>query len=622
MQNARRLRNARKWPFHKSGAPRPQNTNLPESNMKTESIDTERMPRSPRQALPQVVFGFVAVVTLVVLFYAIENWRGRRAWEKYKAELTARGEELDWNAYIPKQIPDEENMLKVPLMAAWFPKDSTNTPELAKVNALFAIPAGFENTNAARPTLLEVHVIPTGSTEGSEPSLSVDDFTDESQLRTLAYGNVKVINDPRGLQMFGPMKGHVKRVALRLKDNSEKTKVDAILSKTSLGLVPTGESDLFRLTPISGLPAQAMIDFLKQHEAVLGEIEKASRRSGARFEGDFLEPFSIQVPSFVRVRSLVQTLGSRADAEILLNQPEAAAKDVSTILRIVELLNGSQPTLLCKMIGVAIVGLAEGVVQEGFQESVWKEEQLRSFEEQFGRFNLLNDVSAAMRGGERAGVNFMIENYSRSKLVEVFETDEDKKKAAWRRPEWLYFHFAPRGWFYQNETMIARVHQMGLDAIDLNKRMVKPGALKTAMDTFQAELRSKSGYNAIASRVVANYFKAIQTACRNQTFVDELRVACALDRYYEKHQDYPDTLEVLVPLFIKSIPRDVISGQPLKYQRKDRSSYLLYGVGWDGADDGGVMGKDSGPDWVWRGTAPVRPREAGKSVRSTEPLRS
>jgi hypothetical protein len=67
------------------------------------------------------------------------------------------------------------------------------------------------------------------------------------------------------------------------------------------------------------------------------------------------------------------------------------------------------------------------------------------------------------------------------------------------------------------------------------------------------------------------------------------------------------------------VPQDVIGGGPLKYRRTDAGRFILYSIGWNGKDDGGVtaygtggseprfiFGERSGAprfeegDWVWR----------------------
>lgn len=47
--------------------------------------------------------------TLIAIFYTEEDWRGKRAWKNCKRELEAKGAVLDWNAYIPAPVPDDQN---------------------------------------------------------------------------------------------------------------------------------------------------------------------------------------------------------------------------------------------------------------------------------------------------------------------------------------------------------------------------------------------------------------------------------------------------------------------------------------------------------------------------------
>jgi hypothetical protein len=92
-----------------------------------------------------------------------------------------------------------------------------------------------------------------------------------------------------------------------------------------------------------------------------------------------------------------------------------------------------------------------------------------------------------------------------------------------------------------------------------------------------------------------------------QESVDLARVACALERYRLAHDEYPESLDVLVPRFIAKLPHDIINGQPLHYRRTADGQFVLYSIGWNEKDDGGIVGlRDSGSvditkgDWVWR----------------------
>src|ERR1043166_2780118 len=62
------------------------------------------------------LFVLACLVTLIALFYAEENWNGKRAWEKYKREWEAKGERFDLAAIMPPAVPDDQNFAMTPLL--------------------------------------------------------------------------------------------------------------------------------------------------------------------------------------------------------------------------------------------------------------------------------------------------------------------------------------------------------------------------------------------------------------------------------------------------------------------------------------------------------------------------
>ena len=67
----------------------------------------------------------------------------------------------------------------------------------------------------------------------------------------------------------------------------------------------------------------------------------------------------------------------------------------------------------------------------------------------------------------------------------------------------------------------------------------------------------------------------------------------ALRLYQVEHGAYPDSLEALVPECLPSVPQDPFGGKPLKY-RREGNSYVLYSIGADLKDGGGVGGEYEG----------------------------
>jgi hypothetical protein len=86
----------------------------------------------------------------------------------------------------------------------------------------------------------------------------------------------------------------------------------------------------------------------------------------------------------------------------------------------------------------------------------------------------------------------------------------------------------------------------------------------------------------------------------------------ALELFRRANGKYPDTLGALVPAFLPDLPPDPFTGGPMVY-RTVEGGYVLYGLGPNKADDGGVSESrgSSEPDQVFvddrAGTAPAAP---------------
>ncbi|HWI55640.1 MAG TPA: hypothetical protein VNZ22_00335, partial [Bacillota bacterium] len=115
-----------------------------------------------------------AVATLLAVFYTVENWRGQRAWQNSRRELEAKGEVLDWAAYIPAPVSDAQNFYKAPRMQEWFVKEHFAIGGPQPPDAPF-VPALGRGTNLV---LAEVQVVPANAPLDSERADAVLRFAD------------------------------------------------------------------------------------------------------------------------------------------------------------------------------------------------------------------------------------------------------------------------------------------------------------------------------------------------------------------------------------------------------------------------------------------------------------
>ena len=172
--------------------------------------------------------------------------------------------------------------------------------------------------------------------------------------------------------------------------------------------------------------------------------------------------------------------------------------------------------------------------------------------------------------------------------------------------------FIPRGWYHLEQLNYSRLYQLQIEgAFDAAQKRISPGQLKANVQQLEQAFAGRKPFDSIFihHRVIASMLlpalgNVIRRTAEAQVATDQAVLACALERYRLRNQNYPETLDSLEPNFVSQQPGDVITGKPFNYRRTSDGQFILYSVGWDENDDGGTSGKtlfdEKQGDWVWR----------------------
>jgi hypothetical protein len=331
-------------------------------------------------------------------------------------------------------------------------------------------------------------------------------------------------------------------------------------------------------------PAQAaaiVFDHLKVCQPVLAELRAASHRRYCRFNVPYevlagpwnQKTWDSTVQHLALVKGLFRVLALHAAAELAIGQTGQAQEDVNMMFRLEDGLK-EEPLLMSQLVCYASIPLLLKPVAEGLAERRWSDGQLRSLQEQLSQMDLLASTFRVFYG-------------ERDLLANPF----------FRSPIFML-----RGWGHLEQLNINRAFQEALlPRIDLADREVSPTvgrACDLAMTNYPQGVGGYIHHSIMATMLLPSFFRAPQHAAVAQTDVDLLTVACALERYRLAEGHYPDQLAALSPRFISTLPHDIINGQPLKYRRNADGKFVLYSIGWNEKDDGGVTAtnKDGGTD--------------------------
>lgn len=513
------------------------------------TMDTPKPDRFPtargfRRALFSRKMGLAVIVlfTLIALFYAVENYRGARAWAAYQKETAARGVKLDMAAFVPPEIPDAENGAMTPWIKSWFSK-----PRPAAADEPWpAFKAEAGNLISRRKADGQRHLT---------------DLVAWQEALTFSATNITKRKGPK--------------------------------------IIATQ-----REPEVRAAAAVAVLDMLQPYEPTLNELRAASRMPSVRFPVEYKldQPFSILLPHLEGVKGVVSLLDLRASAALAAGRTNQAFEDVQLMFWMTDSLK-DEPFLINHLVRIACLQIVVRTIWEGLAQHRWSETQLAQLQERLLRTDFLSSHQLAT-DAERAAAVTTIE-WARTHggfqaLTDFGEMEENSNPGAN-----IVSRLAPRGWFRMEAVNVGRVIDLQTAGVmDVQSRTADTARLEANTAAVREQLQG--GLSMIwKHRIFARLLvPSLETTSRRfaiaQTTATEAALACAIERHRLATGERPVHLEKLVPKFLARIPADPIDGGAFQYEPVGEDGFVLRSKGWPSAA-GAEKGRPA-PDrvqWIW-----------------------
>jgi hypothetical protein len=477
-------------------------------------------------------------VTLVILFYVEEDWRGARAWAATKAGWEAKGESFDYNKFIPPPVPDEQNLAAIPLFKLEPAKYSNGSSYLG-------MPALDQ---AMHDDLPNFEYVPTGGWQKGE-------LPDMAKIQKAVATNYSIV--------FKDAKP----------PDDTLSQFNAIYPFCSDLLAAAATHPLFRIN-----------------------MDYAISPPAARPIGPITKPIHVS-----------QILTLHAILALDHRQSDIALEDVKTNY---QLLSGVKrdPTLVGGLVAIGMNAINGAAIYDGLVQHEWNDAQLVEIDQTLKPVDFLADFRFAMRSEVAADeANFaFFGRANRTRMQKIFGgAFTESPLAPVIGVPW------PSGWWDGNKSRIATYLFQSLAGVDPQVHLVFPKVTNDIQHQIEQAKVNWSAYapwNILADIAVGPIINSTHQFAQAQVWVDEARIACALERYRLAHGVYPGSLDALAPAYIDEVPHDVMNGEPYHYRLRADGTFLLYSVGWNQIDEGGnvVYMKDNPAridytqgDWVW-----------------------
>lgn len=488
-----------------------------------------------RKWLRIVVFGLVALATLAALVLSVSSYNSRREWAKTKADLIGRGEKLSLVELAPPPIPDEQNFYADPI---WL--------ELA-----------------------------------DRPNPESDGPIERASLHTNEWA-FKILNESLAPEQIGEISMRYPHMGIPA--NPTRINIARAISNRSGDELPEdaagGLALLEPLRPIS----EKIIELL--------------RRPSARFPILYEEGFGANFHHLVFIFRLSDLFTVRARLELAFGNTHEASADIVNALNLARTLD-NEPMLISQISNSAVRSRAYNVIETGIAHHLWTGAELQSFEQTLSKISPIKNLVVALRG-ERAGCNTTIEAALRSGnpsgLFRALPSDSDD--SAPTESQRKLMQLITRVYLTRDQALYNNLIQSCIDEIDSAN---KTGISREVLSQLGDKARSAPGkfLYPLTKMCFDPLAQAVTRSLQGEENLRLLTVACALERYRIANHAYPETLDQLVPQYLKEVPTGVLAGQSLKY-RESNGRFLLWTAGWDGVDENGKSsrGKPEIGDWV------------------------
>jgi hypothetical protein len=327
----------------------------------------------------------------------------------------------------------------------------------------------------------------------------------------------------------------------------------------------------------------------------------------------------IEVPqiatSVLGFRRIVGAYGEVAMLKLATGDALAASKDAGAVLRIAALNLEHKPSILSLLVADATLQVAHGIIWEGVLRERWTEPVLLEFERKLATLRPQQAASQCYLGEiafARSKAELLLALSEKPRPRSSFPLTQDWK---WERERILgrirgiWRDLRPRGvelmkWVESDRVFIDNARQTSGGA----RTRFSSADLKFFRDRYQSCPEAwliNPGWLSDRRDVDADGWSQLVILAQNalvlEAKVDLLRTGIALERHRLAEGRLPGDLKELVPAYLAELPLDPYDGKPLRYRIQPDGSPLLWSIGSDLVDEGGLphLDRNTKGDLVW-----------------------
>jgi hypothetical protein len=359
--------------------------------------------------------------------------------------------------------------------------------------------------------------------------------------------------------------------------------------------------------PVSPAVASALADFIRRNRPALELFAQGAQFEQTRYPVDLSQGPDARLPHLMGIKRGMQTAEIAAIFDADQNNGKQAAEDVRLALALARSLK-AEPVLISQLVRAAGIAIAVAGLNQAVNRTALPSESL----DELGK--VVRDLEAYDAAGE---------GFNRALIGEkVMGLTQFKSLSAPKMRNKLIRDLAGSGsnWGltgdqkhkliqYLKQAPNLKREQDFMEATFQQVMLAREESFPDRLNDVSGVIHQRVSEAVDDGLLLSDWWFDGQdkSVKREASCLANLRLALtalALEQFRAAHSgQYPGALSELTPDYLPAAPLDPFDGQPLRY-RKQAAGYLLYSIGPDQKDDGGVPMTAKGGDIVFAVVTP------------------
>ena len=335
--------------------------------------------------------------------------------------------------------------------------------------------------------------------------------------------------------------------------------------------------------------AKSLEAFFHKTQPALHQLQEAVSRPNDAYPFEWDEGFNLLLPHLAKLRAFTKVAHLHSVMSSVLGNQDASFQKAKLILKLSE--TGDSDILISRLVQFAQLSISLETLVAAQNYHAWTDAQwleIRDLLDSYKLIHLMPDSLRAERALGRSSIEPLLTQNWSGALQKISQLGSPQQPPF----EGMLKGFMDRVMSRFSQAFLAKQWRMCLEAYtfmidDLEKAVDASENQPWKNIHISWEDQDLKAKGLFASMMLPALGNAQSKAVLTQSKLELAKTAINLERFYLKHEQYPDTLEALVPAFAPALPMDPLTGLAYIYKKSGIDGFEIYSAGLNGKDEGG-----------------------------------